>query len=814
MAVAMIGPKFYAWDRNGKPLAFGKLYTYQARTNNPKDTYQSEDQIVPNSNPVILNGEGYANVYLSGSYKMVLKDADENEIWSSDPVSSAEPSEWVVCLTATYVSSTTVKVNGNFTTQYSVGRRVRIDNNTSDYSYSTVKSVVFAANETTIELFDPVITTGVREICASIVTPDSQQDLGASTDYVFNNIDDLKAGVTIGGFVVDLKVGNSVNILGYYEALDGGEKSGVIVPASTGTDDGGSFHDLNNGLQFKTQFGDGVYVEQFGGVTVDTTDRTTRWEACRDYCLADVFNRQFRAKYGQHQLPSGVNLYALVFVDIKGNIVASDEFQEVIIGSNVVQANPSRYFFRNGNCTLKVEGMSRGHVEFLRFEGLHLFATNETGVTTTKYNVSYSNFYFTEVDRFIMETNTVSGTTAWMNENKFFGARIRQSLTMTGDYPMNNNAFYGFKMEGITITLDAYNGSLGAHSNTWHDTRFEFNMIFNFGVGTFNNTFINTWANFSFVGFVGRNAGSWTINDLGENNDIVTMQHTYTDAETVFDINSDSANYRWDHFEKQGNQLKNRKTFTPFMDTGLIPLDNPIWFVIETDANNIFNYFVEIFDDNGNRIYEDLNVVQAGLQWNDTFDYYDTSGVAAGGYEISIRKTTGVGFFRLWCRTAGGTLDELMTYWRCRSIQKKKGNRNIPLLPYFGRQDNFFGTSVPTYGTFTKGDIVENSAPAVGQPSYWKCVTSGTFSAASATGGTTTGNIGNNRAQISNLSDTSAFKVGDYISASAGFAAGDLKVISIDSATELTVGVTSTSAETGVTIQTVTPVFGAGPNLV
>ena len=177
----MIGPKFYAWDKNGKPLAFGKLYTYQARTNNPKDTYQSEDQVVENTNPVILNGEGYANVYLSGSYKMVLKDSDENEIWSSDPVSSSEPSEWVLCLTANYSNPTSFKVNGNFTSQYEVGRRVRIDNNSANYAYSTISSSIFAGGETTLTITDPVITTGIVESCISIVGPQS-----TNTNQVFD----------------------------------------------------------------------------------------------------------------------------------------------------------------------------------------------------------------------------------------------------------------------------------------------------------------------------------------------------------------------------------------------------------------------------------------------------------------------------------------------------------------------------------------------------------------------------------------------------------------------------------------------------
>lgn len=173
MAVSMIGPKFYAWDRNGKPLAFGKLYTYQARTNTPKPTYQSEDQVVENANPVILSGEGYANVYLDGSYKMVLKDKDENEIWSSDPVSSAQAEEWVNCVSASYLSPTSFKLSGNLTGIYTKERKVRLDSNDPEYSYSSVLSSSYAGGETVVTVLDAVVKTGIIKACSSIVGPQS-----------------------------------------------------------------------------------------------------------------------------------------------------------------------------------------------------------------------------------------------------------------------------------------------------------------------------------------------------------------------------------------------------------------------------------------------------------------------------------------------------------------------------------------------------------------------------------------------------------------------------------------------------------------
>lgn len=213
MAVAMIGPKFYAWDRNGKPLAFGKLYTYQARTNVPKPTYQSEDQVVENTNPVILNGEGYANVYLAGSYKMVLKDSNDNEIWSSDPVTENSASEWVNCSSADYISPTSISVTGNVSDKYDPGRAVRLSDGIS-YFYSTVKQSNYSAGITNIEILDGVVPVGLSEICASIIGLNS-----TSNDYRYKVTFKREGGYSA---VENMVAGRANGVESAISLIDGG----------------------------------------------------------------------------------------------------------------------------------------------------------------------------------------------------------------------------------------------------------------------------------------------------------------------------------------------------------------------------------------------------------------------------------------------------------------------------------------------------------------------------------------------------------------------------------------------------------------
>jgi len=80
-------PKLQFFDANGNPLVGGKLYSYAAGTTTPLATYADYNGSTTNSNPVILDSRGEANVWLSSSYyKLKLTDSNGVEIWTVDHI--------------------------------------------------------------------------------------------------------------------------------------------------------------------------------------------------------------------------------------------------------------------------------------------------------------------------------------------------------------------------------------------------------------------------------------------------------------------------------------------------------------------------------------------------------------------------------------------------------------------------------------------------------------------------------------------------------------------------------------------------------
>lgn len=92
MAQLLMMPKFKPLDANGNVVAGGKVYTYAAGTSTPLATYTDASGSVPNSNPVILDASGEANIWLNQTlnYKIVFKDASDVSIWTVDNVATLQ----------------------------------------------------------------------------------------------------------------------------------------------------------------------------------------------------------------------------------------------------------------------------------------------------------------------------------------------------------------------------------------------------------------------------------------------------------------------------------------------------------------------------------------------------------------------------------------------------------------------------------------------------------------------------------------------------------------------------------------------------
>ena len=84
-------PKLQFFAANGDPLVGGKLYSYEAGTTTPRVTYTNAQGNVANTNPIILDSRGEANIWLNAtSYKFKLTASNDVEIWTVDNITTAE----------------------------------------------------------------------------------------------------------------------------------------------------------------------------------------------------------------------------------------------------------------------------------------------------------------------------------------------------------------------------------------------------------------------------------------------------------------------------------------------------------------------------------------------------------------------------------------------------------------------------------------------------------------------------------------------------------------------------------------------------
>ena len=284
MAVSISGPKFYAWDNDtGDPLAFGKVYTYISGTNTPKPTYESENGEVENPNPVILNASGYAAIYLIGTYKIIVKDADDVVVWTADPVSDTGRilEQWLHEQSATRVGPDEFKISGNVTDLYLVDRAVKLEDSIT--LYGNITSVFYQSGETFVTVdIDQPLTGDLSRSWVGIVVPNSlptvrvetatgQQKLADALDSRVIYGDDV---ATISG-LQNLDEGQYANIEGSTFRWDGASMKPVgstSVKAYGAEGDGSTNDDLaiQNAMDDLKSQGGGVLYFPPGTYRINT----------------------------------------------------------------------------------------------------------------------------------------------------------------------------------------------------------------------------------------------------------------------------------------------------------------------------------------------------------------------------------------------------------------------------------------------------------------------------------------------------------------------------------------------------------------
>lgn len=114
------------FDRNGKPLSGGRLYTFEAGTRTSIVTYKTIGATTSanrNTNPIVLDSAGYANLVLEvgKSYRLVLTDRFGVVIKEWDNVTASSSGEV-----------------GGGGTEYTAGEGIKIDDNVIGLDYLSV----------------------------------------------------------------------------------------------------------------------------------------------------------------------------------------------------------------------------------------------------------------------------------------------------------------------------------------------------------------------------------------------------------------------------------------------------------------------------------------------------------------------------------------------------------------------------------------------------------------------------------------------------------------------------------------------------
>lgn len=161
-----------------KPSVGAKLFFFITGTSTQKNTFNCPDGTTANSNPVIADENGlFPNIFISGTFKVILKDRNDVQIWEADPVISfANTSDGVFNKNFLTLRGGLAATSAIENTDLVDGDLVNVIDRTSGNGGNSLWKVVLAST-VTISAGAPntgriVASTGVPTLALVLVTTD------------------------------------------------------------------------------------------------------------------------------------------------------------------------------------------------------------------------------------------------------------------------------------------------------------------------------------------------------------------------------------------------------------------------------------------------------------------------------------------------------------------------------------------------------------------------------------------------------------------------------------------------------------------
>jgi hypothetical protein len=217
MAALTPTPKQQIYGSDGNPLVGGKIYTYAAGTTTPLATYTDAGAGTANTNPIILNSLGQANIWLapSSSYKFSVYTSADVLLYTVDNITA--PIDYlslVTSLASPPPIGSTAPNTGAFTTLAATTGTITTVNSTT-VSATTVNATTITATGTiTAETLTFEGGGSLTKVPESVIQPITASVAANALTVTLNPTTlDFRSAVLTSGTVVSRLISSPVSVV-------------------------------------------------------------------------------------------------------------------------------------------------------------------------------------------------------------------------------------------------------------------------------------------------------------------------------------------------------------------------------------------------------------------------------------------------------------------------------------------------------------------------------------------------------------------------------------------------------------------------